>query len=157
MVRFENHDTGEVTDEPEPNTVEVVKAEFAGKADQLRNFAPTNPVEMEFFIREANALLEQMPDVLLDINTRRYNAERAHGLRKNTQMAFYGRQGNNVSFARALAEVDAQPELEVWHNAKAEYHYAEDTEKALRTKIFSMLNINRSIAAAYNTQTGIGR
>lgn len=146
MPEFVDSATGEVNDR-----VEVVKAEFAAKADQLRNFAPTNPVEMEFFIREANALLEKMPDVLLEINERRYAAERAYSARKNSQMAFYGRTGNAVTFARALAEMDAQPELETWHNAKAEYHYAEDTERGLRTRIFSMLNINKSVTAAYNT------
>lgn len=143
-----NPGTGEV------GGAEIVQSRFAAKADRLRNEQPTNPVEMEFFIREANSLLEAMPDVLLEINNRRYAAERAYSARKNTQMAFYGRNGHAVTFARALAEVDAQSELETWHNAKAEYHYAEDTEKALRTKIYSMLNINKSVAAAYNTHGG---
>lgn len=147
MPEFVDMGTGEVG-------AEVVKSEFAGKADELRAFAPTNPVEMEFFIREANALLEEMPDVLLEINNRRYAAERKYSARKNSQMAFYGRNGHAVSFARSMAEVDAQPELEAWHNTKAEYHYAEDTEKALRTKIYSMLNINKGVVAAYNTQGG---
>lgn len=131
-------------------TGEIREAVFAVKrADELREAHPTNPVEMEFFIREANGLLEKMPDVLLDINERRYTAERAYSRRRNEQLAFYGRQGMAATFARAQAEVDAQPELEKWHAAKAEYHYAEDTEKALRTKVMSMLNINRSIATQY--------
>ncbi|MGI6878792.1 hypothetical protein [Microbacterium sp. gxy059] len=119
------------------------------RADELRGFQPTNPVEIEFFIREANGLLEKMPDVLLEINERRYDAERAYSRRKNAQLAFYGRQGVAATFARAQAEVDAQSELEKWHAAKAEYHYAEDTERALRTKVMSMLNINRSISTQY--------
>lgn len=143
-----NTATGEVAG------AELVQSQFASNADKLRHAEPTNPVEMEFFIREANALLEAMPDVLLEINNRRYAAERAYSARKNTQMAFYGRSGHAVTFARALAEVDAQPELETWHKTKAEYHYAEDTEKALRTKIYSMLNINKSVQAAYNTHGG---
>ncbi|MDJ0323195.1 hypothetical protein QMG61_05385 [Cryobacterium sp. PH31-AA6] len=147
MVEFTDPDTGEVG-------AEVVKSEFAAKADRLRNSAPTNPVEMEFFIREANALLEELPEVMLEINERRYAAERAYSARKNSQMAFYGRTGHPVSFARARAEVDAQPELETWHNTKAEYHYAEDTERGLRTRIYSMLNINKSVTAAYNTGGG---
>jgi hypothetical protein len=145
-----NPQTGEV----EGSTVEIVKSDFAMKADELRNSAPTNPVEMEFFIREANALLEGIPEVLLEINGRRYVAERKYSARKNSQMAYYGRNGQQATFARAMAEVDAQPELEAWHNTKAEYHYAEDTEKALRTKIYSMLNINKGVVAAYNTHGG---
>lgn len=143
-----NPQTGEVS---EAGDVQIVKSEFALKADELRNSAPTNPVEMEFFIREANALLELIPDVLLEINNRRYAAERKYSARKNSQMAFYGREGQPVTFARALAEVDAQSELETWHNTKAEYHYMEDTERALRTKIYSMLNINKAVTAAYNS------
>lgn len=148
MVEFTDPSTGEV------GSVEIVKSEFALKADQLRNSAPTNPVEMEFFIREANALLEELPEVLLEINERRYAAERKYSARKNTQMAFYGRNGHPVSFARAMAEVDAQSELEAWHNTKAEYHYAEDTERGLRTRIYSMLNINKGVVAAYNSGGG---
>lgn len=148
MVEFTDNQSGEVRD------VEIVKSEFAAKAELLREAAPTNPVEMEFYIREANALLEELPNLLLEINNRRYEAERKYAARKNTQMAFYGRNGHPVSFARAMAEVDAQSELEAWHNTKAEYHYAEDTERALRTKIYSMLNINKSVTAAYNTGGG---
>lgn len=111
---------------------------------------------MEFFIREANALLEGVPEVLLEINNRRYAAERKYSARKNSQMAFYGRSGHAATFARAMAEVDAQGELEAWHHTKAEYHYAEDTGKALQTKINSMLNINKGVIAAYNSY-GVGR
>lgn len=136
-----------------PTTGEVVAASGFSieRADELRNFQPTSPVEMEFFIREANGLLEQMPDAMLEINQRRYDAERAYSRRKNEQLAFYGRQGMAATFARAQAEVDAQPELEQWHAEKAAYHYAEDTERALRTKVMSMLNINRSIATQFGS------
>ncbi|GAA1161898.1 hypothetical protein MOX01_12810 [Microbacterium oxydans] len=44
---------------------------------------------------------------------------------------------------------DARAKLETWHNVKAEYHYAEGTERALHTKVNSMLNINRAIATQY--------
>jgi hypothetical protein len=152
MTEFIDEKTGEVHD---GDDVQVSRNEFVLKADALRNAAsPTNPVEMEFFIREANALLEQLPSVLLEINERRYAAERAHSRRKNEQMAFYGRQGMAVTFARAQAESDAMPELEVWHGTKAEYHYAEDTERALRTKIYSMLNINKAVVAQYGSYGG---
>lgn len=144
MSEIVNRATGEVISQEE--------SDFAiKKADELKEFRPTNPAEMEYFIREANGLLERMPDVLLEINERRYAAERAYSARKNGQMAFYGRQGLQATFARAQAEVDAQPELEVWHNAKAEYHYAEDTAKALQTKVNSMLNINKALTTQYGS------
>lgn len=106
---------------------------------------------MERWIREANALLETMPDVLLEVNQRRYAAERAYSLKKNSKMKEYADDGVMVTIARSMAEIDAQPELEAWHRTKAEYHYIEDTERALRTQIMSMLNINKSVAAQYGS------
>lgn len=136
-----------------PNTGEVMTTEgatFAIKAGaQLLDYHPTTPTEMEYFIRETVGLMERLPDVLLEINSRRYDAERAYIAKKQTQLAHYGRNNVPATFARAMADVDAQPELEAWHNVKAEYHYAEGTERALRTKVNSMLNINRAIAAQF--------
>ncbi|MGH3703004.1 MAG: hypothetical protein ACRDT9_00105 [Agromyces sp.] len=126
---------------------------FVAKADQLRVFNPTNPVEMEFFIREANALLEDMPDVLLSINEKRYEAERAYSRVKNTAMVEHGKT-MIPTFARAQAELDAADAKREWDTQKAAYHYAEDTQKALTTKIYSMLNVNKAIAAAYTVGGG---
>lgn len=125
-------------------------AQFALKAGaQLLDYRPTNPTEMEYFIREAVGLMEQMPDVMLEINERRYEAERAYLRKKQGRKAYYGRNNVQATFATAMADVDAQDELETWHNLKAEYHYAEGTERSLRTKVNAMLNINKAIAAQY--------
>ncbi len=141
-MMFTNPSTGEV--------VTTEEATFAIKAGaQLLDYHPTNPTEMEYFIREAVGLLEKLPDVMLEINRRRYDAERAYVARKQSQKAHYGRNNVQPTFATAMADVDAQSELEAWHNVKAEYHYAEGTERALRTKVNSMLNINKAISTAY--------
>lgn len=136
-----------------PNAGEVMTTEaatFAIKAGaQLLDYQPTNPTEMEYFIRESVGVMETMPDAMLEINERRYAAERAYIAKKQTQLAHYGRNNVAATFARAMADVDAQAELEAWHNVKAEYHYAEGTERALRTKVNSMLNINKAITTAY--------
>lgn len=126
---------------------------FIQKADQLREFSATNPVEMEFFIREANALLEDMPDVLLAINEQRYAAEREYSRIKNTALVDHGKS-MIPTFARAQAELDAAEAKALWDRKRAEYHYAEDTQKALTTKIYSMLNVNKAVAAAYATHRG---
>ena len=123
-------------------------------AQQMVNFQPLNPVQAEQLITEANKLLEQMPDVLLEINERRYEAERAWSKAKNTAMVKHHANKMPVSIARAQAEVDAQPEREVFDRARAEFHYAEDTAKALTTKIYSLLNLNKSVTAAYNSYRG---
>lgn len=136
-----------------PNTGEVITTEqatFAIKVGaQLLDYRPTTPTEMEYFIREAVGLMEKLPDVMLEINGRRYDAERAYIAKKQARLAHYGRNNVAATFARAMADVDAQAELEAWHNVKAEYHYAEGTERSLRTKVNAMLNINKAIAAQY--------
>lgn len=142
MADIVNSSTGEVISSDEAFAL-------GERAGEMVSFRPTNPVEMEFFIREAVGLLEKVPDILLSINEQRYAAERAYSARKNGQMAFYGRQGMQVSFARAQAEVDALPELEAWHDMKAQYHHVEDSSKALRTKVNAMLNINKAVSAQY--------
>lgn len=72
-----------------PSTGEVMTTEaatFAIKAGaQLLDYQPTNPTEMEYFIRESVGLMEKLPDVMLEINARRYAAERAYIARKQTQ------------------------------------------------------------------------
>ncbi|MEV4667805.1 hypothetical protein [Microbacterium sp. LWO12-1.2] len=101
---------------------------------------------MEYFIRKAVGLMEKLPDVMLEINNRRYDVERAHIARKQTQLAQYGRNNVPATLARAMAEVDAHAELEVWHNVKAGYHCAAGAERSLRTEVNSMLSFNRAIA-----------
>lgn len=96
-------------------------------------------------------MLETMPDVLLEINQRRYAAERAYAHKKATRLKEHSDAGAMVTVARAMAELDAADELEAWHQTKAEFHYIEDTERALRTQIMSMLNINKSVAAQYGS------
>lgn len=134
----------------DPGTGEVQEKGFAIKRGaELLAFEPTNPAEMERFIREAIGLMEEMPDAMLEINERRYTAERAYSAKRNSRLAGYGQAGVAVTFARAKADEDALEELAAWHAVKAEYHHAEATERALRTKVYSMLNINKAIAAQY--------
>jgi hypothetical protein len=119
------------------------------RSGELISFKPANPVEMEFMITELTSLVEQMPAKLLELNEIRYAAERAYSRRKNTSLAAHAKN-NPVTVARALAEVEALVEMEALHNAKAAWHYADDTSKALTSKLYAQLNINKGVQAAYN-------
>ena len=44
--------------------------------------------------------------------------------------------------------------MEELHNAKAAWHYADDTLKALTSKLYGMLNVNKGVQAAYNGYGG---
>jgi len=120
------------------------------RGGELIQFVPANPVEMEYLITELTTLVEQMPGKLLELNEIRYEAERAWSRRRNTSLAMHSKS-MPITAARALAEVESMPELEALHNAKAAWHYADDTLKALTTKLYANLNINKGVQAAYNS------
>jgi hypothetical protein len=130
---------------PPPGAVDIYS-----KAGEVIQFVPANPVEMEYLISELSNMLEQMPAKLLQLNENRYAAERAYSRRKNTAMAAHAKN-NSVTVARALAEVEALTELEEVHNAKAAWHYADDSMRALTSKLYGLLNVNKGVQAAYNT------
>lgn len=109
---------------------------------------------MEHLIFAATQLLEQMPDVLGEINERRYDAEREYERVYNEALIRFLDESPVVTRARAKAKLEAQPYLKTWQITKGEYHYAEATERALRTKINSYLNINRSVTAQFQTYRG---
>ena len=112
------------------------------------------PVEAEQRIREANDLLEALVEAQREVNDRRYVAESAYLLKRNQRMTDLGKEGLGATFARAQAEVDAADDYKAWLDTKAEYHHLEDLSQALRTRIFSWLNINKSVQAAYNSYRG---
>jgi hypothetical protein len=119
------------------------------RSGDLINFVPSNPVEMEYIIKELTDLLEQMPAKMLELNETRYDAERDWSRRKNTALAQHAKN-NSVTVARALAEVESLVERQAADNAKAAWHYADDTMKALTSKLYGLLNVNKGIQAAYN-------
>lgn len=120
----------------------------------MRTFQPANPAQMEQRISEANDLFDALVDALKDTNIRRYAAEAALSLKKNSRMAHWMDAGKTATYARAQAEVESLGELEALHTVKAEYHHLEDLSKALQARIFSMLNINKAVTAAYNSYRG---
>lgn len=120
----------------------------------MRTFQPANPAQMEQKISEANDLLEALVEAQRETNDRRYAAESTYLLKRNSRMAELGKAGVGATFARAEAEVDSGDEYRAWLDTKAEYHHLEDLSQALRTRIYSWLNINKSVQAAYNSYRG---
>lgn len=133
------------------DTVDLIRS----KTGEMVQYQPTNPIEMEFIIRELTDFLEEMPGRLEQLNQERYAAEREWSRRRNTALAQHSKN-MPVTAARALAEVEALPEMERLHNAKAAWHYADDSMKALTSKLYGLLNINKGVQAAYRGY-GVGR
>ena len=126
-------------------------SDLAARAEQLRTFVPATPAQMEEQIVEGNNLLEALVDAQKDCNDRRYAAESAYETHFNARIAFWMDNGKNATYARAKAKVEAKDLYEALLNAKAEYHYLEGLSRALQTKIFSLLNINKAVTAAYQS------
>lgn len=129
----------------------MTSQDLSQQAQQVRQFQPMTPVQAEQRITEANDLLDALVEAQREVNDRRYLAEAAYTLKRNTRMAELGKEGLSATFARAQAEVDSAEELRAWLDTKAEYHHLEDLSQALRTRIYSWLNINKSVQAAYNS------
>lgn len=115
---------------------------------RLIDYQPSNPVEMEFIIRELSDRLESLPDALLKLNEARYETERLWSRKKNERMVHHSAHMNTTT-ARAMAELDADSERRLADEAKAAWHYADDLQRALTAKLYGYLNINKSTRAAY--------
>lgn len=109
---------------------------------------------MEQQIVEGNNLLDALVEAQKDVNERRYLAEATYDEKFNTRITYWMDQGKNATYARAQAKVEAREEFEALLNTKAEYHYLEDLSRALQTRIYSLLNINKAVQAAYNSYRG---
>jgi len=150
MIEFRDEAINRTTSIASPGAAEHGNAvDVLTRGGELIHFVPANPAEMEYLITELTNLIEQMPEKMLELNNARYDAERAWSRRRNTALAQHSKN-NPVTVARALADVEALVEMEAVHNAKAAWHYADDTLKALTSKLYANLNINKGVQAAYN-------
>lgn len=109
---------------------------------------------MEQQILEGNNLLDALVEAQKDVNERRYAAESAFDAKFNARITYWMDQGKNATYARAQAKVETGDEFRALLDTKAEYHYIEDLSRALQTRIFSLLNINKAVQAAYNSYRG---
>lgn len=116
---------------------------------------PALPAEIEQQLADAIAANDVMPDVLKDINERRYAAERAYKRARAEVYAANRVAGVAPMDARARAEIEAADKLDAWHQAKTEFHYAQDTAAALRTSISGLQSLLKTSTAAMSL--GVGR
>lgn len=121
------------------------------KATQLRTTFGGDvrtPAQLEAMIHVLTDVLEDFPDVLFDLNEQRYEAERAWAEAKAEGLDRYMEQGFTSTRARAKAELDAMPKRVAYDQARTAWHYADDSVKALTTKLYGLLNINKGQQAA---------
>lgn len=117
---------------------------------QQQGYRGANPLQVEQAIRQGADMLDGIVEALKTATDRRYDTESAHRLKVNQRIDYYMLRGRNATHARARANVEAQPEWEAHLQAKAEWHYLEDLRKALETRLYGLMNVNKAITATYN-------
>lgn len=108
-------------------------------------------MELEQQIVEGNNLLEALAEALVDTNNRRYAAESTYTEKFNLRIDHWMNEGMTATQARARANVEAMPEYRAWLATKGEYHQLEDLSKAMTTRIYSLLNINKAVTAQFGS------
>ena len=119
--------------------------ELRDRAEQVREFRPDTPLEVDRLMRQIEDLGFVLADFMLTVNEERYAAELAYSKRLAAGLAKYGSTERSVTVAKALAEQDAAPEHAEWLAKKAIYHHVEDIQKALARKHYGLMNTNKGI------------
>jgi pyruvate-formate lyase len=138
MVEF-NPATGEVANIP---TADLV------------NYEPVGPLELEQLIREVGDRLENAVPVIKELWGQRYRAEREYISAR--AKALMRSNESSVTRQRAEADLATMQQKNDFDDAKEILHAAEELQKALTSKLYGYLNLNKAQASAYMAG-GVGR
>lgn len=121
---------------------------------EVANYEPVGPLELEQLIREIGDRLEHAVPVLKELWGRRYATERAYiEARAKAVMRSTER---TVNRQRAEADLATLQQKNDFDDAKEILHAAEALQKALTSKLYGFLNLNKVLATAYQVG-GVGR
>lgn len=137
-------DASEVNEGPTVGQLTETWLGLRDRAEALVSERPDDPGRVANIMHEVEMLMLEIADYLNNLNHQRYTAGRAHSKRRNAALSVHGKS-YGVTIARALADVDALPEQAAWDALRAAYHYAEDTQKALQTKHYGLMNVNKNM------------
>lgn len=114
---------------------------------ELVNYEPVSPMELELMIREIGDRLENAVPVLKELYNGRYAAERKWI--EERAKAMLRSKEDSITRQRAEADLAALPFKHQFDDAKEILHAAEHLQKALQSKLYGYLNLNKAQAAAY--------
>lgn len=121
---------------------------------EIVDFEPANPLELEMIIRELGDRLERAVPVIKQLWHDRYAAERK--LIEEKAKAMLRSKESTVAEKRAEADLATIQHRYDFDAAKETLHAAEELQKALTAKLYGYLNLNKTLAAAYQVG-GVGR
>lgn len=114
---------------------------------ELVNYEPVSPMELELMIREIGERLENAVPVLKELYNGRYAAERKW-IEERAKAMLRSKEAT-ITRQRAEADLAALPFKHQFDDAKEILHAAEHLQKALQSKLYGYLNLNKAQAAAY--------
>ena len=121
---------------------------------EVANYEPVGPLELEQLIREIGDRLEHAVPMLKELWGNRYRTERAYIAAK--ALALMRSKESSVTRQRAEADLATLQQKNDFDDAKEILHAAEALQKALTSKLYGFLNLNKTLATAYQVG-GIGR
>ncbi|TQL46697.1 hypothetical protein FB562_2221 [Homoserinimonas aerilata] len=121
---------------------------------ELVDYEPVSPMEIEMIIREIGDRLEDAVPVLKHLYNQRYAAERKWI--EERAKAMLRSSETSITRQRAEADLASLPLKHQFDDAKEILHAAEHLQKALQSKLYGYLNLNKAQAAAYQVG-GFGR
>lgn len=145
-----NQQSGEVFDEDEP--VEV-SPESESKVlammtpTELVEYTPMTPDAIEEAIWQVSERLQTVGRTIVLLYEERHRAEEKYQLAFSKMIV--KSPNHQISFAREYAKAHTDEELHELNLAKEKLRYAEEMQKALQTKHYSLMNINKSVTAMY--------
>jgi len=121
---------------------------------EVANYEPVGPLELEQLIREIGDRLENAVPALKQLWGNRYHTERVYIEAK--AKALMRSKETTVARQRAEADLATMQQKNDFDDAKEILHAAEALQKALTSKLYGYLNLNKVLATAYQVG-GVGR
>lgn len=118
---------------------------------EVIDYQPISPVEIEFIIREIGDRLENAVPVLRELYEKRYAAERTYI--EERAKAMLRSQESSITRQRAEADIASLKYKHEFDDAKEILHAAEHLQKALQSKLYGYLNLNKAHQAAWQGAT----
>lgn len=143
-----------MTDIVDPKTGELVHSTAEERVIglmtplELASYEPLDPVQLEELIRVLSDRLETAAGVIVRLYEAKHRAEENYEGTLSDFMAANAHYGPQM--AKRIAMTKTKTELNELNLAKEQLRYAEELQKALTSKLYGMLNLNKGLAASYN-------
>jgi hypothetical protein len=121
---------------------------------ELVRYEPLGPAQLEELIQILSDRVERSAGVIVRLYEGVHRAEETYEGKLSDFMAANASYGTQM--AKRIAMTKTKEELHELNLAKEKLRYAEELQRALTSKLYGYMNLNKSVTAAYNA-AGFGR